>query len=170
MSTVGRLLIDSIQRSDSAPKHPEKSADVRGQCVWFFHCGEVSPAADAQSRTYRVKLTLEAPTSQVRLGMTADVAFPQATSAALNGSSQQAFTLPSTALFHDGNLPAVWVVKAGDALELRRVQVSRYGERTVTISQGLASGERVVWQGVHTLSAGEKVRVVAPLHPEDFAS
>jgi membrane fusion protein, multidrug efflux system len=131
---------------------------------------EVSPAADAQSRTYRVKLTLEAPTSQVRLGMTADVAFPQATSAALSGSSQQAFTLPSTALFHDGNLPAVWVVKAGDALELRRVQVSRYGERTVTISQGLASGERVVWQGVHTLSAGEKVRVVAPLHPEDFAS
>jgi hypothetical protein len=27
-----------------------------------------------------------------------------------------------------------------------------------------------VWQGVHTMSAGEKVRVVAPLHPEDFAS
>ena len=32
------------------------------------------------------------------------------------------------------------------------------------------AGERVVWQGVHTVSAGEKVRVVAPLHPEDFAS
>jgi multidrug efflux system membrane fusion protein len=50
------------------------------------------------------------------------------------------------------------------------VEVSRYGERTVTVSQGITAGDRVVWQGVHTVSAGEKVRVVAPLHPEDFAS
>jgi multidrug efflux system membrane fusion protein len=132
---------------------------------------ELSPAADAQSRTYRVNLTLESPTPDVRLGMTADVAFAQAASANSTGAApSQTFTLPSTALFHDGNLPAVWIVKPDDALELRRVQVSRYGERTVTVSQGISSGERVVWQGVHTVSAGEKVRVVAPLHPEDFAS
>lgn len=130
---------------------------------------EVSPAADAQSRTYRVRLTLEAPTPEVRLGMTADVAFAQSTAPA-SGTPGQSFTLPSTALFHAGNLPAVWVVKADNALELRRVEVSRYGERTVTVSQGIAAGERIVWQGVHTVSAGEKVRVVPPLHPEDFAS
>jgi hypothetical protein len=87
-----------------------------------------------------------------------------------SGTPGQSFTLPSTALFHAGNLPAVWVVKADNALELRRVEVSRYGERTVTVSQGIAAGERIVWQGVHTVSAGEKVRVVPPLHPEDFAS
>ena len=130
---------------------------------------EVSPAADAQSRTYRVRLTLEAPTPEVRLGMTADVAFAQSTASA-SGTPGQSFTLPSTALFHAGNLPAVWIVKADNALELRRVEVSRYGERTVTVSQGIAAGERIVWQGVHTVSAGEKVRVVPPLHPEDFAS
>ncbi len=82
----------------------------------------------------------------------------------------QAFTLPSTALFHDGKLPAVWVVTGGDTLALRRVDIARYGERTVTVSNGLQAGDRVVWQGVHTVSAGDKVRVVAPLHPEDFAS
>jgi RND family efflux transporter MFP subunit len=130
---------------------------------------EVSPAADAQSRTYRVRLTLEAPTPEVRLGMTADVAFAQST-ASSSGAPAQSFTLPSTALFHAGKLPAVWVVKADNALELRRVEVSRYGERTVTVSQGISAGDRVVWQGVHTVSAGEKVRVVPPLHPEDFAS
>ena len=81
------------------------------------------------------------------------------------------FTLPATALFHDGKQPAVWVVKSGsDQLELRPVQVARYAERTIAISQGLNEGERVVWQGVHTVTKGEKVRVVAPLHPEDFAS
>lgn len=130
---------------------------------------EVSPAADAQSRTYRVRLTLEAPTPEVRLGMTADVAFAQTTASA-SGNAAQSFTLPSTALFHAGKLPAVWIVKADNALELRRVEISRYGERTVTVSQGISAGDRVVWQGVHTVSAGEKVRVVAPLHPEDFAS
>ncbi|SAL22482.1 HlyD family secretion protein [Caballeronia udeis] len=134
---------------------------------------EVSPAADPQSRTYRVRMTLEAPTPDVRLGMTADVAFARVSASGASGTSgtsTQAFTLPSTALFHAGKLPAVWVVKADGALELRRVDVSRYGERTVTVSNGISPGERVVWQGVHTVSAGEKVRVVAPLHPEDFAS
>ena len=134
---------------------------------------EVSPAADPQSRTYRVRMTLEAPTPEVRLGMTADVAFAQAPvsgASGASGASSQAFTLPSTALFHAGKLPAVWIVKADGSLELRRVDVSRYGERTVTVSNGISPGDRVVWQGVHTVSAGEKVRVVAPLHPEDFAS
>lgn len=128
---------------------------------------EVSPSADPQSRTYRVKLTLEAPDATVRLGMTADVAF----AAVEDAPASHPFTLPVTALFHDGNAPAVWVVRAGtDTLELRPVHVARYDERTISVAQGLRDGERVVLQGVHTVSAGEHVRVVAPLHPEDFAS
>jgi membrane fusion protein, multidrug efflux system len=133
---------------------------------------EVSPAADPQSRTYRAKLTLEAPGPDVRLGMTADVAFggdPGTADAA--SAAADPFTLPATALFHDGNAPAVWIVRASDnALELRRVQVARYDERTISVSQGLSDGDRVVLQGVHTVSAGEKVHAVPPLHPEDFAS
>ncbi|CAM3104055.1 efflux RND transporter periplasmic adaptor subunit [Burkholderia ubonensis] len=128
---------------------------------------EVAPAADPQSRTYRVKLSLERPDPVIRLGMTADVAFdgPPA------GNDAATITLPATALFHDGQHPAVWVVRAkNDTLELRRVDVARFNERTVTVSHGLQPGERVVLQGVHTVSAGEKVRAIAPLHPEDFAS
>ncbi|WP_199540194.1 efflux RND transporter periplasmic adaptor subunit [Paraburkholderia kururiensis] len=183
--------------------------------VFTARVREVSPAADPQSRTYRVKLTLDHAGADVRLGMTANVVFAsangmtgaevsqvppssQATQAGqstpLAPSSGPTFTLPATALFHDGNAPAVWVVRmnspAGQAasaaktanaanagaaadtgtLELRRVTVARYGERTIAVTQGLASGERVVLQGVHTVAAGEQVRPVAPLHPEDFAS
>ncbi|SDG89305.1 RND family efflux transporter, MFP subunit [Paraburkholderia steynii] len=128
---------------------------------------ELSPAADPQSRTYRAKLTLDQPGPDVRLGMTADIDFTHDNAAA----HASLYTLPATALFHDGTQPAVWIVKSGsDQLELRRVQVAHYAERTVAISQGLNEGERVVWQGVHTVTAGEKVRVVPPLHPEDFAS
>ncbi|WP_025598652.1 efflux RND transporter periplasmic adaptor subunit [Burkholderia sp. WSM2230] len=134
---------------------------------------ELSPAADPQSRTYRAKLTLDNPGPDVRLGMTADIALSARSPS--TGSSAEGqhgfFVLPATALFHDGPQPAVWVVRAADsALELRRVTVARYNERTIVVSQGLKDGEHVVLQGVHTVSAGEKVRAVAPLHPEDFAS
>ncbi|PTB17827.1 efflux RND transporter periplasmic adaptor subunit [Trinickia symbiotica] len=127
---------------------------------------EVSPSADPQSRTYRVKLTLQAADAALRLGMTAVVAFDS-----VDEAPEHVFTLPATALFHDGQRPAVWIVRAGaDRLELRPVTVVRYDERTISISGGLHDGERVVLQGVHTVSAGEHVRAVAPLHPEDIGS
>lgn len=157
-SALAALTVGSMAQV-TLPALPGKQFDARVR--------EVSPAADPQSRTYRVKLTLASPGPQVRLGMTAQVAFASAQSQ----SGPHPFTLPVTALFHDGASPAVWVVRAGsDTLELRRVTVGRYDERTISVTQGLRDGDRVVYQGVHTVSAGEHVRVVPPLHPEDFAS
>jgi len=128
---------------------------------------EVAPSADPQSRTWRVKLTLHAPSPEVRLGMTAQVRFDSAR----GNDGSVPFRLPATALFHDGGQPAVWVVQPGtDKLVLRPVTVTNYGERTIDIVAGLHNGERVVMQGVHTVSAGEHVQPVAPLHPEDLAS
>lgn len=151
---------------------------------------ELSPAADPQSRTYRARLTLENASPDVRLGMTADIALAASAPSSSSASPGTAFTVAATALFHDGTQPAVWVVRPADSapgagtpsagtpagtsgvgtLELRRVTVTRYNERTIVIGQGLKDGDRVVLQGVHTVTAGEKVRVVPPLHPEDFAS
>jgi RND family efflux transporter MFP subunit len=130
---------------------------------------ELSPAADPSSRTYRAKLTLSGAdgrdvSNAVRLGMTAEVTFRNAS----GSTASQSVTLPATALFHSGDKPAVWVVRqTDDLLELRTVTVAGYGERTVEVSAGLADGEQVVLQGVHTVSAGEKVRPVAPLRAED---
>ena len=134
---------------------------VQGQPL-AAHVREVAPAADPQTRTYRVKLGLDAPDPRVRLGMTADVAIGAEANAA------KAVRLPATALFHQGEHPAVWVVRPTDAtLELRPVTVLRYGERDVLVGTGLAAGERVVMQGVHAVSAGEKVSPMAPPHAED---
>ena len=133
------------------------------------HVREVSPAADRESRTWRVKLTLAAPSPDVRLGMTANVAFDLATAGSTNGAAGDAFTVPVTALFHQGDKPAVWVVRNGsDTLELRPVTIQRYDERTVSIGSGLHDGERVILQGVHAVSSGQHVQVVPPLHSEDF--
>ena len=123
---------------------------------------EMSPAADPQSRTYLVKLTIDRPADMLQLGMTADVVL-QAVK-----TSSTAISIPVTALFHQGEHPAVWVIRPADAtLELRPVIIDRYGEHDVLIASGLQAGERVVMQGVHTVSIGEKVAPIAPPHPED---
>jgi RND family efflux transporter MFP subunit len=122
---------------------------------------DVSPAADPQARTYRVKLALDADAADVPLGMTARVALS-------TGAATAGVRLPATALFHQGEHPAVWVLRPNDStLELRPVTVLRYSERDVLIDTGLHAGEQVVMQGVHTVTAGEKVTPIAPPHPED---
>jgi membrane fusion protein, multidrug efflux system len=123
---------------------------------------EISPAADPQSRTFRVKLSLTQPDPEVRLGMTGEAMLEGAPSAA--GVTEPIFIIPATAIFHQGAQPAVWVVRSQDStLELRAVTTSRYEDQTATVSHGLRDGERVVIGGVHTVYAGEAVRPVAPL-------
>lgn len=123
---------------------------------------DISPSADPQARTYRVKLSLDAPGQQLRLGMTANV------SLSANPVAGESVRIPATALFHQNEKPAVWVVRPNDStLELRPITVIRYGERDVTVGAGLHAGERVVMQGVHAVAAGEKVEPIAPPHPED---
>lgn len=126
------------------------------------HVREMAPAADAQSHTYLVKLSIEHADPSLQLGMTAEAALQ-------NGKSRlAAVRIPATALFHQGEQPAVWIVRPADAtLALRPVTVARYGERDVLIAGGLQAGERIVMQGVHTVSAGEKVAPIAPPHAED---
>jgi multidrug efflux pump subunit AcrA (membrane-fusion protein) len=127
---------------------------------------EVAPAADPQSRTYRVKLTLAQPGTAVRLGMTGDATL----SASISGDSAaaSAFGVPATAIFHRGRDPAVWVIRPGDStLELRPVIVASYGENAVLISGGLTGSENIVLAGVHTVYAGEQVKPVKPLFADE---
>jgi RND family efflux transporter MFP subunit len=129
---------------------------------------EVAPAADPQSRTYRVKLSLTPPDHDVPLGMTGEATLANAEG---NGSGTAAvskgnavFVVPATAIFHQGAQPAVWVVRPKDStLELRPVTASRYGAATATVTSGLQDGDQVVQAGVHTVFAGESVHAVPPL-------
>lgn len=125
---------------------------------------ELTPAADPQSRTYRVKLTLLNPGNAVKLGMTGEALLAPSTAA---GSAVAAtFTVPATAIFHQGSSPAVWVVTGGSTLELRPVTVANYTDHTTVVTGGLRDGETVVLAGVHTVFAGEHVKAVRPLFDE----
>ncbi len=141
---------------------------------------EIAPAADAQSRTYRVRLTVLKP-GALHIGMIGEASLgPYSTGhgaagqgpagqvpagqvpAASGPSSTTLFDIPATALFHDGAAPAVWVIRADSTLELRRVRVQSHAERTSSVV-GLRAGETIVLAGVHTVYAGERVQAAPPL-------
>jgi RND family efflux transporter MFP subunit len=129
---------------------------------------EMSPSADPQSRSYRVKLTLLHPSASVRLGMTGDAVLQPRAQA---GAPIDPISIPAAAIFHRGKDPAVWVVRPQDStLELRPVTVARYGDLDAVITEGLKDGETVVAAGAHTVYEGERVRVTKPLFVDDSDS
>jgi len=67
--------------------------------------------------------------------------------------------LPLTALFQQGEQPAVWVLPdAAEHLELRPITLAAMGSDTITLTDGIAPGERVVIAGVHRLDSSMPVQ------------
>lgn len=120
---------------------------------------EISPVADPVTRTYAVRISIENAGSEVKLGMTANVY--------LKGIAQaNTFELPSTALFHQGEGAAVWRVDPEtNRVKAAQVEVARYFDDKVAVSNGLSDGDIVVRAGVHKLFEGESVRVLNPDQP-----
>jgi RND family efflux transporter MFP subunit len=158
-SNLGRIAIGQVA-SITFPTLPGRSFQARVR--------EIAAAADSESRTYRVKLTLVQPEPAIALGMTGQATLSPAAlpdGAPPRGST---FTVPSTAIFHQGNAPAVWVVAARNStLELRPVTVRSYGDHSSVVSAGLQNGDTVVLAGAHTVYAGEHVTPVRPLFDDD---
>ena len=118
---------------------------------------ELSPAADAASRTYAARVSL--PDGKVPLGMTAQVRFPGARGEAKSGAGGE-LIVPMTAIFQQGDKAAVWIVAPDHSVSLRTVQVAGYRDDGVVIGSGITAGERIVSAGVHMLNAGEKIRAI----------
>ncbi len=118
----------------------------------------VDPAADPTTRTRTVFLTLNDPVPAFRLGITVSVTLQKPISPRID--------LPVTALLETEGKSRVWVVekKPSDAdttVSLRDVIVAGRTGDTVTITSGLSGGERVVTAGVHSLKAGQTVKVLS---------
>lgn len=118
---------------------------------------EIAAAADPVTRTFQVKLALDA-SDKLPLGVTVNVQMPKAA-----GAQTTAPKLPTTALRQDGQDTAVWVLdEAGMTVQSRKVTVQTIDGQEAVIATGLRPGEKVVAVGVHVLSPGQKVTVYAP--------
>jgi RND family efflux transporter MFP subunit len=117
------------------------------------HLRELSPQADATTRTYAARFTIEEPDDTIALGMTATVKLSHSATA-------QVAKLPLSAILNRGTGPSVYLVDQSGALELRPVTVASFTENDALVSAGIADGDRVVTLGVQTLVAGTSVRAI----------
>lgn len=114
---------------------------------------EVSPVADALTRTYAVKVSMPGAAADVKLGMTALVQFSAKTPVPL-------IRVPLTALYYEKALTSVWVVENG-AVRLVPVQVGGTSGNEVLLVGGVTPGQTVVTAGANLLKVGQKVKVLA---------
>lgn len=114
---------------------------------------EISPSADAQSRTYAARVAFNTDTTRAALGQSARVF--------ILDKDQDALAIPLSALTAEGQQPYVWWLDpATSTLHKRPVRVGPYGERLVPVLDGLDAEDWIVLAGVEMLHEGEKVRPV----------
>jgi len=119
---------------------------------------ELSPMADAASRTYSARISFLQPDAAVKLGMTATVE--------VDGESTPSLSVAQTALFRISGQPQVWIVDAQtQKVAARSVRLGELNGDRADIVSGLTAGEWVVTAGVHKISPGQQVRLVQPARP-----
>ncbi|MEO6017646.1 MAG: efflux RND transporter periplasmic adaptor subunit [Polaromonas sp.] len=133
---------------------------------------EVSASADPVTRTYQVKVALDARDVPPPLGATVYV-LPQGLGAA---QGLQVIKLPTSALRQEGKTSAVWVLdRASMTVRSQAVQIATADGNDAVIAAGLQPGMLVVSAGVHVLSPGQKVSIYqekvaqAPVNPAQTA-
>ncbi len=122
---------------------------------------EIAGSADPVTRTFTVKLALEA-SEQLPLGATVNVL-----AQGLQGSQAAVIKVPTSALRREGQGTAVWVLDESQmTVALQPVQVATADGNEVVIASGLQPGQRIVIAGVHVLNPGQKVSLYkAPITP-----
>ena len=121
---------------------------------WPGRVREVAPVADAASRTFAARATVDAPAGTLDLGQSARVYFA--------GADHAALSVPLSALQRIGeNAAAVFVVDPSTStLKLQPVRLGPYGSERVPVLDGLAPDAWVVAAGGHLLREGQKVTPV----------
>ena len=111
---------------------------------------DISPQADPQTRTWRVRLTLSNPPDALSLGASVQGIWKQ--------SDQEMIVLPASALTRSAGKPAVFVVdKKQQRLQLREVELTKFTTANIFVTSGIHTGDAVVTAGVSKLRQGEKV-------------
>src|SRR2546428_9162214 len=119
--------------------------------VFTARLRELSPQADAATRTYAARFTIENPDDTVALGMTATVTLSHAADA-------RVAKLPLAAIVNRGTGPLVYLVDESGTLVRRPVTVSAFTEQAVSGTSGLREGDRIGVLGAQKLEPGGKGR------------
>jgi membrane fusion protein, multidrug efflux system len=113
---------------------------------------EVAGSADAQSRTFAVRVSLPAD-PRVLLGMTATIEAQAA-------NSKPFVAIPLTALAEKDGDPIVWVVdRSAGTVHPRPIKVAEFSDDGVRVLNGLVPGDVVVTAGTQFMTEDMKVKL-----------
>ncbi|MBM4206605.1 MAG: efflux RND transporter periplasmic adaptor subunit [Gammaproteobacteria bacterium] len=116
---------------------------------------EISPAADASTRTFNTRITVTQADTGLKLGMTAKVKLT-----ATDESENVGILIPNSALTEINGTKTVWIIDQQNKAEPRTVSAGSFTENGVLITDGLTSGEKIAIAGVHTLIKDQPVTPV----------
>jgi len=114
------------------------------------------PLFDPESRTLKLRLEADNPSLALRPDMFVDLSF--------NVTAPAGLSIPAEAVLDTGTKKIVYVQVADDIFEPRAVELgASYADR-VTITHGLAKGEKVVSAGTFLVDSESRIRT-KPAHP-----
>jgi multidrug efflux system membrane fusion protein len=164
--SAGQTAVTIVQNSEreveiSVPENRIRNLQSSGQIKATFwslpnitvdgKIREIAPMADQNTRTFKVRISLINPPPEIKLGMTAAIQMA-------DSNAQPTVNIPLSAIYQDGNTPAVWVVK-DNMITLRQITTGNFGNGTIEVLRGLNQGDSIVTAGVHKLKEGQKVKL-----------
>lgn len=115
---------------------------------------EINPQVDALTHTQRLKIALQDAPAAFRLG-TLITAFIEKT-------GEEMTRVPTSAILDRDGKTFVWIVDPVNTIvSERQVEVGARDEQSTSIRNGLEPGVRIVTAGVHSLTSGQRVRLLS---------
>ncbi len=113
---------------------------------------EIAPRVDPLTHSQRVKIALDDPPSDFRLGTNI--------SAYATAQTASQIRIPAAALFEQDGKQQVWVVDpAAKIVSPREVTILSRDSTSAVLIAGLEPGDRVVTAGLHSLVPGQPVKI-----------
>ncbi|MDF2523176.1 MAG: efflux transporter, family, subunit [Clostridiales bacterium] len=112
----------------------------------------ISPAADARTFSYTVKIKIDNEKGDLKAGMFARVIFNI-------DNKNNVLTVPNEAVVVENNVPYIYVVENG-SIQRKVVSIGISDEKKTEITGNLNPGSYVVTEGQNFLNDGDKVKVV----------
>ena len=118
---------------------------------------ELSPNADAATRTFQARFTLSGLASDAPLGMSVSLTV-------LPAEAQRVVRVPLSAVLNEGSGTEIYVVDpASSTLARRKVVIKAFESRDAIVTSGLSEGDLIVILGIHKLKPGQKVTTITEL-------
>lgn len=114
---------------------------------------QVDPQADPNTRTFRLRASIQSPPPAMRLGasVTGRVRF----------DPTRTISIPASALMETDQKPSVWIVDPSTlTVSLRNIKINRFTSDAVIVAEGLKPEDMIVTAGVQALHPGQKVRLL----------